>query len=66
MRTLVINTIVVETFILEGILSKPLRRHIDKTQSDLSLATQDAISKQQTNKYVSEETKEAELLYQVI
>ena len=35
---------------LEGILSKPVRRHTNETQSDLSLATQDAISKQQTDK----------------
>ena len=34
----------------EGILSKPVRRHTNETQSDLSLATQDAISKQQTDK----------------
>ena len=66
MRTLVINMIVVEAFILKGILSKPLRRHVDETQSDLSSATQDAISKQQTDKYVSEETKKVELLYQAI
>lgn len=61
-----INMIVVETFILEGILSKSLRRHVDETQSDLSSATQDAIHKQQTDKYVSEKTKGIELLYQVI
>ena len=61
-----INMIVVETFILEGILSKPLRRHVDETQSDLSSATQDAINRQQADKCVSEKTKEVELLYQVI
>ena len=66
MRTLVINMIVVETFILEGILSKSLRRHVDETQSDLSSATQDAANKQQTDKCLSEKTKEVELLHQVI
>ena len=35
MRTLVTNTIIVESSIFEGILSKSMRRRTNETQSDL-------------------------------